>query len=77
MPKELFKLEWLLNSSIFESYVDDYKLALSELNSATCEVERMEADDFVQENIQSIKRLITTFVSLDDSELDALISTLV
>ena len=77
MPKELFNLEWLLKSSSFEFYLDDYKIALSELNSATCEVEKLEAEKLVDDNIKSIHRLIKRFVSLDDSEIDVLISTLV
>ena len=77
MPKELFNLEWLIDLELVELYASSYTHALSRLNLAKSEVERMEAEDRLKEVLEDFKKEILIYVSLNDEELNQFIERFV
>lgn len=77
MPRELFNIEWLIESDELELYVDSYKHGLWLLKSAECEVEKLEAEDRLKERLDTLKKAILRQIPMSDEELEKFISSIV
>ncbi len=75
MPRELFDMEWLINSEEFEWLVDSYKCRFKNYMEAEYEVEKLEAKERMDEWLEMLKEHILSNVSMSDEELEKFISS--
>ena len=74
VPEGRFKLEWIAKSQVFRNYLDDYRMALNELSEAETEVERLEAQETVDFEFNSLKKLVKSYRKMRDEDLNSFIN---
>ena len=76
LPRKLVNLQWIREADYVELMTYDYKDALSLRECASCEVERLEAEDWLKERYDSLKKAILSYTQMDDEELESFIEAM-
>ncbi len=75
LPDDLFKIDWVKKSSRFMYYCEDYYSALDDLECAESEVEKLEAQEDVDIQLSSLKKLILSYHEMSEEQVNSLIAS--